>query len=256
MDEYNSIGATSRDLSRQDATINDTDYTLSLEEVALLYQKAGHPRTLRSLQRYCANGHLDARKITTPTGDKYLVTPLSVSRHIAQTKEFAELESVATGLDMSRPVATAYDNETHTRQHPSEPIAAAMRVDQPSTIANDMSRQVATDTEQGASERAVSKESAPAPKPEAATGADTTRQAAAEPAGETPRYVAHLERQLEVARDERDFLREQINRKDRTIDALIERDRETNYLVRGLQEMLTPLLSAPRRDVPPEHQNQ
>ena len=51
--------------------------------------------------------------------------------------------------------------------------------------------------------------------------------------------------QLEVARDERDFLREQINRKDRTIEALIERDRETNFLVRGLQEMLTPLLPRP-----------
>ena len=53
-------------------------------------------------------------------------------------------------------------------------------------------------------------------------------------------------------RDERDFLREQINRKDRTIEALIERDRETNFLVRGLQEMLTPLLGgARRRDEPP-----
>ena len=68
--------------------------------------------------------------------------------------------------------------------------------------------------------------------------------------------VAQLERQLEVARDDRDFLREQINRKDRTIDALIERDRETNYLVRGLQEMLTPLLGGPRHDPPAGHQSQ
>jgi hypothetical protein len=53
--------------------------------------------------------------------------------------------------------------------------------------------------------------------------------------------------QLEQARDERDFLREQIDRKDKTIDALLERDRETNFLVRGLQEMLTPLLGGARR---------
>jgi hypothetical protein len=70
--------------------------------------------------------------------------------------------------------------------------------------------------------------------------------------GETSRYVAQLEHQLEIARDERDFLREQINRKDRTIEALIERDRETNFLVRGLQEMLTPLLPS-RRQEPPTH---
>jgi hypothetical protein len=61
------------------------------------------------------------------------------------------------------------------------------------------------------------------------------------------RYVERLAREVEQARDERDFLREQIDRKDKTIDALIERDRETNYLVRGLQEMLTPLLG-PRRE--------
>ena len=63
-----------------------------------------------------------------------------------------------------------------------------------------------------------------------------------------------LERQLEIADDERDFLREQINRKDKTIDALLERDKETNYLVRGLQEMLTPLLGGGRRrDEPPAY---
>jgi len=98
----------------------------------------------------------------------------------------------------------------------------------------------------------------PSPRQEAATAHDTPRQGATEPAatGETSRYVAQLERQVEIARDERDFLREQINRKDRTIDALIERDRETNYLVRGLQEMLTPLLGGPRRDPPAGHQSQ
>ena len=82
-----------------------------------------------------------------------------------------------------------------------------------------------------------------------------SRQVATDSAatGETSRYVAQLERQLEIARDERDFLREQINRKDRTIEALIERDRETNFLVRGLQEMLTPLLPSRRQADPPTH---
>ena len=47
-----------------------------------------------------------------------------------------------------------------------------------------------------------------------------------------------LEREVEQAKDERDFLREQIDRKDRTIDSLIERDRETNFLIRGLQNLI------------------
>ena len=85
-----------------------------------------------------------------------------------------------------------------------------------------------------------------------------SRQGATEPAranrGDVALCRTASERQLEVARDDRDFLREQINRKDRTIETLIERDRETNVLVRGLQEMLTPLLGGGRRrDDPPTY---
>ena len=79
------------------------DYTLSLEEVAQRYAEAGHPRTLRTLQRYCASGHLDAQKMATSLGDKYLVTPQSVARHIAQIEELASVDPVATGRDICRP---------------------------------------------------------------------------------------------------------------------------------------------------------
>src|SRR6516162_5044114 len=106
MNDQNFSVAPGRDLSRQDATDNDTDFSLSLEEAAERYERAGHPRTLRSLQRYCAGGRLDARKIATTTGDKYLVTPQSVARHIAQIVELSQLDAVATGRDSSRPVAT------------------------------------------------------------------------------------------------------------------------------------------------------
>jgi hypothetical protein len=51
-------------------------------------------------------------------------------------------------------------------------------------------------------------------------------------------YVQRLESEVE-------FLRGQIGKKDNTIDALLERDRETNILVGRLQEMLTPLLGRP-----------
>jgi hypothetical protein len=101
------------------------------------------------------------------------------------------------------------------------------------------------------------------PRHEPTTNHDTSRQGATDSTatGGTSRYVAQLERQLEVAcaegaqlqkrlevaDDERDFMREQLNRKDKIIDSLLERDKETNYLVRGLQEMLTPLLGGGRR---------
>jgi hypothetical protein len=205
----NESAATDHDAPRPVATGRDSgDYTLSIEEVAERYAKAGHPRTIRTLQRYCVSGHLDAQKIATTLGDKYLVTPQSVARHIAQIEELRALDTVATDRDQPRLVATPVA--------PQEPLPNR---DAPAATPDDTQRQATTTN------------------------------------GDVSRYVERLEREVEQAKDERDFLREQIDRKDRTIDALIERDRETNYLVRGLQEMLSPLLGPARREPPAAHEN-
>src|SRR6476659_5290754 len=99
--------ATDRDQSRPVATSGDNnDFTLSIEEVSERYAKAGHPRTIRTLQRYCVSGHLEAQKVATTLGDKFLVTPQSVARHIAQIEELAAFSPAATNRDLSRPVAT------------------------------------------------------------------------------------------------------------------------------------------------------
>jgi len=140
------------DLSRQVATSPDSDFTVTIDEALERYARAGLPRTPRSIQRYCAKGHLDCRRIETAFGEKYLISPASIDKHIAYIEEV-------------RPVATSRD----------EP------------------RQVATE------------------------------------------FVARLE-------NENEFLRGQITVKDKTIEALLERDRETNILVGQLQKMLTPLL--------------
>jgi hypothetical protein len=286
MDDHNTFVAASRDTSRQDATDTDKDFSMSLEEAAELYARAGHPRTVRSLQRYCVLRHLEARKITTMTGDKYLVTPQSVARHIAQIEELTQLDAVATGRDVSRLVATsttpkepltatAPENGSHnepdmvrqaapdavaaTPAHPQEPRHEA-------ATDHDMMRQAATEAARPVTDAPVPPQE---PRHEPTTSRDTPRHAATDSTAteETSRHVAQLERELEAAKDqrtqmerrlevaddERDFLREQINRKDRTIEALIERDRETNILVRGLQEMLTPLLGGRRREEPPTY---
>ena len=99
-----SISPTTHDLSR---TGSDVDYTLSIEEVSELYAKAGHARTIRTLQRYCVSGHLDAQKVATTLGDKYLVTPQSAARHVAQIRELSALDTVATGRDEPRQIATS-----------------------------------------------------------------------------------------------------------------------------------------------------
>ena len=91
------------DLSRPVATSPDSDFTLTIDEALERYSRAGLPRTPRSIQRYCAKGHLDCRRIETQFGEKYLISPASIDKHIAYIEE---VRPVATGRDEPRQVAT------------------------------------------------------------------------------------------------------------------------------------------------------
>jgi hypothetical protein len=84
------------DLSRQASTSLDSEYTLTIDDALERYDRAGLPRTARSVQRYCAKGHLDCRRIETPFGEKYMISPTSVARHIAYIEE---VRPTATGRD-------------------------------------------------------------------------------------------------------------------------------------------------------------
>jgi hypothetical protein len=182
------------DLSRPVATSDDSDFTLTIDDALERYSRAGLPRTPRSIQRYCAKGHLQCRLIETEFGEKYLITPASVDKHIAYIEE---VRIAATSPDLSRHAATSRDT--------SRPVATTVvpeeSHDEPRQGGTDQSRPVAT------------------------------------------AYVERLE-------SENEFLRGQIGAKDRTIEALLERDRETNHLIAGLQKMLTPLLGRPEEPHP------
>ena len=71
----------------------DQQYSLSIEQVAEIYAQAGHARTTRAIQKYCALSKLDCHKVETETGEKYLVASYSVDRHIAYINE---VRTVAT----------------------------------------------------------------------------------------------------------------------------------------------------------------
>src|ERR1022692_2710351 len=118
------------DLSRPGATSPDSDFTLTIDEALERYARAGLPRTPRSIQRYCAKGHLDCRRMETPFGEKFLITPASVAKHIAYIEE---VRPSTTGRDMPRPVATQVaPEESHEEPHKDQATVP------------DMSRHVAT----------------------------------------------------------------------------------------------------------------
>ena len=91
------------DQSRPVATRPDSEFTVTIDEALERYARAGLPRTPRSIQRYCAKGHLECRLIETSFGEKYLISPESIDKHIAYIEE---VRPVATSPDMPRPIAT------------------------------------------------------------------------------------------------------------------------------------------------------
>jgi hypothetical protein len=184
-----------------------TQYPLTLEEVSRLFDGAGLPRNVRTLQRYCAAGRLDCIKEETATGLAYFVDPASIERAI---KQLAQLHGLT-------------DEVRH------------------GTTPQEMSHHVAQETEQLIMPDA--------PRPSAADRDNVVeiiseRHSAPEP--DKSDLVAVLERENALLREQKDFYRNQVEVKDTQIAALLERDKETNYLVRGLQTMLAPLLGRGR----------
>lgn len=222
------------DTPRPAATESDTLYSLTVEDAAKLYARAGHPRTLRTVQRYCASGHLECKKEATTLGDKYFIDPQSVARHIAQIEELISLDRRAASRDLSRQIATPVAaSNMNSSEYLREPGSGGV------------SPMVASQDE---------KSEIPHPNIERDTGrpattyqAELSRQDATR--DDAPSHaVERLEREVERLHEDRDFLRDQIKTKDTQIAALLERDRETNTLVQGLQRMLSPLLGGPRRE--------
>jgi hypothetical protein len=164
-------------------------YSLSVEQVAELYDKAGLSRTPRAIQKYCALSKLDCHKVETETGEKYLVALYSVDRHISYINE---VRTVANGREQMR-----LDANVRTRENKgTEPTKGR---EQPRT-------------------------------------GEAVRPS-------EDRYVNLLEK-------ENEFLRGQVSVKDTQIEALLERDKETNTLMHRLQAILAPLLVAPKHKEP------
>src|SRR5947209_20313835 len=103
------------DQPRPVATSRDSEYSLSIEDALALYARAGLPRTPRTVQRYCANGHLDCRRVEIPYGEKYLITPASVTKHIAYIEETRQ---TLAGRDEPRHVVAPLQQETPPSAEP------------------------------------------------------------------------------------------------------------------------------------------
>jgi hypothetical protein len=101
-----------REQTRPVANIDESGDLLSVEEAADRYAAAGHPRTIRAIQKYCAWGDLESQKVETTYGERYLIAPASLDRHIAMIIEGSQ----ASGHEQPRPDAVVRPAETPSLQ--------------------------------------------------------------------------------------------------------------------------------------------
>jgi hypothetical protein len=164
----------SPDLSGQERSEPDNQFTLTVAEGSDRYAQLGHPRNPRSVRRFCQQGKLLCVETQTDNFTKaYLIDPNSIDRHIQEIEE------------------------THSRTRPDMPGLV-----RPSPV-NDRNE------------------------------------------NPTPNIPMENSRYVELLEKVNASQAEEIKIKNEQIGALLERDRETNFLIRGLQTMLTPLLGSP-----------
>src|SRR5512142_3248872 len=126
------------DQPRPAATSPD-EYTITIEDAVALYARDGLPRTPRTIQRYCGKGHLDCRRVEIPYGEKYLITPASVAKHIAYIEETRQ---TMAGRDTPRPVAAISPEEVRAPEQGRQPATGRDEPRQTAAEADAVSRYV------------------------------------------------------------------------------------------------------------------
>jgi hypothetical protein len=105
------------ELPRPAAATDEHGYLLSVEEAADRYAAAGHPRTIRAIHKYCRRSDLESQKVETTYGERYLISPASIDRHIAMIIE----RSQASGREQPRLDAIVRKGEIDAKPQPERP---------------------------------------------------------------------------------------------------------------------------------------
>ncbi len=93
-----------------------SEYSLSVEQASEAFNRAGAPRSPRTITRYCAQGHLDCVKTETQQNEKYLITRESINRRIEEINQITATSRVETRPDTSSHDQTSRDkSEGSTR---------------------------------------------------------------------------------------------------------------------------------------------
>ena len=177
--------------------IDPTLYSLTIPEVQVLFDRAGLPRTVRSISRYCDHKQLDGTKIDGPSGPQWMVSAQSVERAIEELKRVHSMSDTASqgqlGLGLSE----------------------AQLQNIPTQTESDTARSSPTQSDRVEPEK--------------------------QERGVDPRYLEQLETRIREKDDVIGMLKTELVHRNEEIHRRAEREKETNYLIRGLQNLVLQL---------------
>jgi uncharacterized membrane protein YdfJ with MMPL/SSD domain len=184
---------------------NDNASLVTLDVVSSRFIAAGLPRSMRTLQRYCAAGTLECIKEATETGDTYFVVEPSIGTAITALKQLHDAKDRPRHAATERAVTLPVDlDDTQQNQIDGD-------VHRPTASADDASERI---------ERQTS------------------------PTADTSRYVAQLEARLDEKDEEIEFLREElIDRRGQIRDMKGIIDGQ-NQLLETIQTNVAPIFNA------------
>src|SRR3954464_1097503 len=107
------------DAARNSAPIDydKARHPLTIADAVELFAQLGTPRSKRSVQRFCEQGHLDCVRIKGPRGDQFFISRESVVRY---AEELRQIEAIAMLGDEAR-----HDAPQHAAARISAPECAA-----------------------------------------------------------------------------------------------------------------------------------
>jgi hypothetical protein len=119
------------DIARQSATVeyDKVRHSLTIYQAVELFAALGVPRSKRSVQRVCKQGHLDCVSIKGARGDQFFINRESVERY---AEELRQIEAVASITAEPRHTAPQHATARHSapeRANPPEPVAVAPAVE-------------------------------------------------------------------------------------------------------------------------------
>src|SRR5215212_2328820 len=78
---------------------DNTRYPLTIADAVELFAELGTPRSKRSVQRFCEQGHLDCVRIKGPRSDQFSINRESVARY---AEELRQIDAIAAFGDEGR----------------------------------------------------------------------------------------------------------------------------------------------------------